>query len=226
MYPAIPESVEKVLSLVRAINPALSHHLYLVGGAVRDILLGIEPLDFDFVFEGSANLFVKGKRRNLDNFKITSKYFDSCSFNVEGRSINLSSARRDIYLNMKLIGIERAEIKEDLKRRDFTINAMALDHLGKLLDPLNGQEDLDKKILRNISRKSFEEDPSRLIRACRYIRKLNLKPSKETEKEFWNSLRFISPNDKRVIKEIERTNVKKLLNQEYFKAIKALNLAL
>lgn len=199
--------------------------IYLVGGAVRDIILGKEPKDLDFAFEGNAVLFCQklSENENIRNFQILSIKFDSCSFFYKDYEISFNSCRKDIYEENKL-KIERGTIYEDLRRRDFTINAVALSLGLKLIDPLNGLQDILDKRIRIISDESFVEDPSRLIRCVRYLYKLKFNFETITEKKFYESLKLLEKNVKniRVIKELNRTLEEfgaDILNYSFFKEI-------
>lgn len=164
--------------------------LYLVGGVVRDILLGRAVNDFDLVVDGSsaelAEYIVRkfgGKILIHSKFMTATWVLNETTFerlkvpalqlsNVP-LSFDFASARTEIYAQPgALPTVKRSTIDADLYRRDFTINAMALrldgEHFGELFDPLNGQADLENKLIRVLHDKSFVDDPTRIFRAVRY----------------------------------------------------------
>ena len=169
---------------------------YLVGGAVRDELLGRESKDADFVVPGvdyeglHAALEPHGKVEELE---------------VAGRRVGARLHPRDRKLRLLApAGIEfappRAErstgpgrhdfeivadpslpIEADMRRRDFTVNAMARRlSTGELVDPLGGKGDLERRVLRTVSATSFAEDPLRLVRALRFVSQLGFEPDAST----------------------------------------------
>ncbi len=143
-------------------------HLYLVGGTIRDILLGIEPKDYDFAVSGSGVNFAKTyARKSGGAFVLLSKQDD------EARVV----ADEIIY---DFIGLGRKGINTDLKRRDFTINAMALDlDKQEFLDPFKGLDDLNKGVVRPTADTSLADDPLRVLRGFRFSLELDLKLSRD-----------------------------------------------
>lgn len=164
--------------------------LYLVGGVVRDILLGYPIKEFDLVVEGDSAKFAKHIVKKIggrvlvhskfgtatwDLNESTLKRLDFPMLDVEDFSLSfdLISARSETYSSPgALPTVKRSTIDDDLRRRDFTVNAMAIrldgDHLGELFDPLNGQRDLERKAIRVLHDRSFVDDPTRMVRAVRY----------------------------------------------------------
>ena len=169
---------------------ALQMPLFLVGGVVRDLFLGRTINDFDLVVEGDITAFAEsilkkygGKilvhsRFGTAKWILNESTFKRLDFPVSRfpdfeLSFDLVSARSETYSQPGALPIvERSTIEEDLRRRDFTINAMALrldgQHYGKLLDPLGGEADLEHETIRVIHPKSFIDDPTRIYRAVRY----------------------------------------------------------
>ncbi len=142
-------------------------HLYLVGGTIRDILLGIEPKDFDFAVSGSGVNFAKTYARKIGGaFVLLSKEDD------EARVV-----KDEIIYDF--IGIGKKSINNDLERRDFTINAMAFDlDALQFLDPFKGLEDLDRGVVRPTTDTSLADDPLRVLRGFRFSLELDFKLSK------------------------------------------------
>ncbi len=164
---------------------ALNMTAYAVGGSVRDMLLGFQNFDLDFVIEGSA-IAVAEKLVKLhpDKFIISSKHerFQTATLNflgAEKRLIDLSTARQEFYeYPAALPTVEPSLLKEDVFRRDFTINTLALS-LGpvnfELINYFNGVEDLTLGIVRVLHQFSFIEDPTRILRAARFASRFAFK---------------------------------------------------
>lgn len=174
--------IDKVPSYTRTILEALNqagHQAYVVGGAVRDLLLGREPGDYDITTsarpEETLALCQSKGWKVVDNL---GHNFGCVVIVLEGEPTEVTTFRGERY------SYEEAhrpteiwfcqELKEDLSRRDFTINAMALDLQGNIYDYFGGQEDLEHKLLRTVGRaeQRFTEDALRMLRACRFVAQL------------------------------------------------------
>lgn len=164
--------------------------LYLVGGVVRDILLRRTVNDFDLVVEGSSAEFAEAIVRKFGGKILVHAKFMTATWVVNEAtferlhvpslhlpittlSFDLVSARSEVYAQPgALPTVQRSTIDADLQRRDFTINAMAIrldgEHFGELHDPLHGQPDLEKQLIRVLHERSFSDDPTRIFRAVRY----------------------------------------------------------
>jgi tRNA nucleotidyltransferase (CCA-adding enzyme) len=169
---------------------------YLVGGAVRDELLGLQSKDADFLVAGVdlptlrkaleahgrvEELVVAGKSVGLRLFPrdrdIREHVRAGIEFAPPRRERSTGPGRHDF----EIVVDPSASVEDDLARRDFTINAMArhLDH-GELVDPFGGRDDLGRRVLRTVSPVSFAEDPLRLVRGLRFVSQLGLTPDDET----------------------------------------------
>ena len=167
--------ISRLIAFVEG-NPVLSGlaaqsgekgRIYLVGGAVRDVLMGVEITDIDLVTEGDAAVVASG----LSEDALIHERFGTAEVMVDGIRIDVATARTEIYaFPGALPEVSPASIAEDLARRDFTINAMAiaLDKPGDLLDPHGGRADLARGVVRVIHPFSFADDPTRALRAARY----------------------------------------------------------
>ena len=196
----------ELLHLLTHQASVLQMPLYLVGGVVRDILLGYPIKEFDLVVEGDsakfANYIVKkiGGRVLIHSRFGTATWilnestlkrlnfppWDIADFSL---SFDLISARSETYSSPgALPTVKRSTIDDDLRRRDFTVNAMAIrldgDHLGELFDPLGGQGDLEKKSIRILHERSFVNDPTRMFRAVRYSVRYGFEIEPKTKKLF------------------------------------------
>ncbi len=183
----IPTSVEDIVRCIGETAQKMNYRVYIVGGVVRDILLGKEVWDLDFVVEGDA---IEIAQRLSDLWKIDFHpfpEFGTVHMKKEKIKLEFSTARRETYPKPGAYPkVEKASLKEDLIRRDFTINAMAIsvnpEDFGTLLDYFGGVRDLKDKIIRILHPVSFIEDPVRILRALRFEGRLGFKLSKSTER--------------------------------------------
>jgi tRNA nucleotidyltransferase (CCA-adding enzyme) len=170
------ESVERLRPVFEAVS-ALGdrpERAYLVGGTLRDILLGEENFDVDIAVEGDAIAFARSLARTLGGRVTTHEKFGTAVVSyANGERVDVVTTRTEFYdAPGALPAVERASLREDLFRRDFTINAMAAsleaDDFGRLVDPFGGRADLDQRVLRVLHNLSFIDDPTRIFRAIRY----------------------------------------------------------
>lgn len=153
--------------------------LYLAGGAVRDLLLGRERLDLDVVVQGDAVALAS----RLDPRPRTHERFGTATVRLDGLTVDLAAARSEAYAQPgALPEVRSAGLAEDLGRRDFTINSMAVPLVGEpdLIDPYGGLADLRDRVLRVLHESSFVDDPTRALRAARYAARFGLAPSART----------------------------------------------
>jgi tRNA nucleotidyltransferase (CCA-adding enzyme) len=168
--------------------PALEglDRVYLVGGAVRDLLRGVEPFDLDVAVEGDALDVAETVAARLDGEVEAHDRFGTATVIAPGVSVDFARTRRETYIAPgALPDVEPAPLGEDLRRRDFTVNAMAAglsaDELGVLHDPLGGRADLESRVIRVLHEQSFVDDPTRLVRAVRYETRLDAAMDPGTE---------------------------------------------
>jgi tRNA nucleotidyltransferase (CCA-adding enzyme) len=186
MVPPTPEQLIARIGALPAAAPLL-HRLgdrrgiYLVGGAVRDLLLDRPPLDLDIVVEGDALALARdlgGEIRAHDRF-------GTGTVRLDGRSYDLATARRERYIHPgALPDVRPAGIEEDLQRRDFTVNALAValsgPEAGHLVTVPAALEDLASGRMRVLHPASFLDDPTRLLRLARYGERLGFTAEPET----------------------------------------------
>jgi tRNA nucleotidyltransferase (CCA-adding enzyme) len=144
---------------------------YLVGGAVRDLLLGADHPDLDVAVEGDAPELA----RRLGANAVAHERFATARLELDGVRVDLASTRAERYPHPgALPEVEPAPLERDLARRDFTINAMAVPLAGEpqLIDPYDGVGDLREGVLRVLHPGSFVDDPTRALRAARYAARL------------------------------------------------------
>lgn len=156
---------------------AKSAQTYLVGGAVRDRLLGLEVYDRDWVVVGSTP-----EQMVKSGYQAVGKDFPVFIDKASGEEYALARTERKTakgYKGFQFNASPEITLEEDLQRRDLTINAMAEDQDGKLIDPHNGQQDLENRILRHVS-DAFAEDPVRVLRIARFAARFNFSIAPET----------------------------------------------
>ncbi len=155
---------------------ALGMRVALVGGFVRDRLLGLAPDDFDLVVEGDATTLSRDLEATLGGALRVHRPFGTATWQApDGHLFDLASARQEIYASPAALPTVStgATLLQDLARRDFSINAMALplsmDGVDELLDPFDGRQDLASGSVRVLHPLSYIDDPTRLFRAARYM---------------------------------------------------------
>ena len=159
---------------------------YLVGGAVRDALLGLRVTDIDIAVVGMTSGFPRGAAAALNGKVVAHSQFNTFALNASGRHIDLAMARHETYTHPgALPTVAPGTMQQDLARRDFAINAMAAsinaNSWGELLDPFNGQDDVNRSIVRVLYEDSFRDDATRIIRAARYTVRLGFTLHPQTE---------------------------------------------
>ena len=166
---------------------ARGQRLYLVGGAVRDLLLGRHNLDFDLVVEGDAAKLAHQLARAAGEQLIIHRRFGTAKFQRGDTAIDVVTARSEAYDRPgALPSVRPGTIRDDLIRRDFSINAMAAElspgSFGQLLDPHRGMSDIERGLVRVLHDKSFIDDATRMLRALRYEQRLGFKLEAGTQR--------------------------------------------
>jgi tRNA nucleotidyltransferase (CCA-adding enzyme) len=180
-----------LIRLVKTEAESLGLPLFIVGGSVRDILLGRRLNDFDLTTEGNAITLARslasrhGGTVTAHTKFGTAKWFLPNNMKTDQDALDLISARSEIYkYPAALPTVKLGSLREDLRRRDFTMNALAVrldgPHFGELRDDLNGMDDLQKGIIRVLHPRSFIEDPTRMYRAVRYEKRYQFKIAEDT----------------------------------------------
>lgn len=157
--------------------------LYMVGGTTRDYLLDIDVLDYDFVTDATPEDMMKFlPDANYRFAKFGTVRVKDDDVKVDIATLRVEGDYKDKRHPSSITYVKT--LKEDYVRRDFTINAIYIDENFNVIDLCNGLEDLEKKILRFIGdpETRIKEDPLRILRAERFVRKLGFKYEKETEK--------------------------------------------
>jgi len=160
--------------------------LFVVGGCVRDLLLGIENLDMDLVVEGDGIAFARKLGETMHaRVKVHERFGTAIVLLPDGFKLDVATARTEYYeYPTALPTVEESSIKKDLYRRDFTINALAVrvngTGFGDVLDFYGGQRDLNDKVVRVLHGLSFVEDPTRVFRAIRFETRFGFHLGKDT----------------------------------------------
>jgi tRNA nucleotidyltransferase (CCA-adding enzyme) len=180
--------VREGLELIAAKAERLGMAAYLVGGPVRDALTGHRVADIDVAVEGRAARLAQALAAETGGVAVVHRRFLTAEVRLpDGRHWDITTARAERYPRPGALPVvKRATMGEDVWRRDFTVNAMAL-RLGpagplELLDPTGGRADLAAGILRALHERSFVDDPTRIVRAAVYAERLRLRPEPKTER--------------------------------------------
>jgi tRNA nucleotidyltransferase (CCA-adding enzyme) len=193
--PAPAESISEELRRLERLVPVFDavtaasdtfDGVYLVGGTVRDILLGEPSFDVDVAVEGDAIALARTIAQQLDGrVRPHEKFGTAVVLYGEGQRVDVVTARTEFYdAPAALPTVEHASIRDDLFRRDFTINAMAASlkgrDLGRLVDPFGGRRDLVAGRVRVLHNLSFIDDPTRIFRAIRYENRYGFRMDEHT----------------------------------------------
>lgn len=191
----LPDNWVESLGEFRAVAECLSraaeqcgNQLYLVGGGVRDVLLGGQIIDLDCSIVGDSAAFARVLTTEFGGQVHRDEAFGAVHWTTaDGQSIDITSARTEQYPNREdLPVVSSSHLRHDLRRRDFTLNAMAIalhaSQWGELIDAFGGYADLKAKQLRVLHGLSFLHDPTRMLRAARYASRFELVLADNTRK--------------------------------------------
>ncbi|HEY2979929.1 MAG TPA: hypothetical protein VGJ22_02005 [Anaerolineales bacterium] len=221
----LPPERLTLLRQVAAQAAASGASAYIVGGFVRDLLLGRRVSDFDIVIEGDAIRFADVLVNALGGTAARHAKFRTATWHLANsrvgdrdlKFIDLITARTESYsVPGALPTIEPATIDDDLRRRDFSINALAMrldgEHFGSLLDPLKGLQDLGRGVVRVLHARSFLDDPTRMLRAVRYAARYGFALGDETRQ-------LINPESRSTLSKLSGERVRRefdlIFEEEY-----------
>jgi tRNA nucleotidyltransferase (CCA-adding enzyme) len=182
----LPEQVFQMLEQAGDLAERTSVSVFVVGGFVRDLLLGRPNLDVDLVIEGDGIAYARALAKAAKGtVKIHDRFGTAIVIFPNGFKLDVATARTEYYeYPTALPTVERSSIKKDLYRRDFTINTLAIrlntGRFGELIDFFGGQRDLSEKTIRVLHSLSFVEDPTRVFRAVRFEQRYGFRLGKET----------------------------------------------
>jgi putative nucleotidyltransferase with HDIG domain len=194
-----------VFEIIRDVSKAMNLKVYVVGGYVRDSLLGRPSKDIDVVVVGDGLELAAAVAKAIGKHTEAKFYgqFGTAMLRHKGLEIEFVGARRESYkLYSRKPDVRPGTLAEDLNRRDFTVNALAVSlneqNFGELIDPFNGQKDLEQQILKTPldADITYSDDPLRMMRAIRFASQLNFQieaSSFEAIKRNKNRLKIVSP---------------------------------
>jgi tRNA nucleotidyltransferase (CCA-adding enzyme) len=170
----------QLLELVQDISGQAAkqeQRVYIVGGVVRDLLLGYPNFDLDLVVEGNAVKFAQQVAETSKAELLAHRRFGTAKLRYENFTLDLATARKETYAKPgALPAVTPGTLKDDLVRRDFSINTMAIslasNDYGELVDPHHGKTDLERRLIRILHPESFSDDATRILRAVRYEQRL------------------------------------------------------
>jgi tRNA nucleotidyltransferase (CCA-adding enzyme) len=169
----LPPEIHTLLKCASDVASGIDMPLYLVGGAVRDLLLDKSPGDLDLVVEGDVSALADKAAKATGGKTMSHKQFGTATLKVGKARLDIATARTEVYPRPgALPNVTTGTLKQDLLRRDFTINTLAValsgHRVGKLVDPFKGGADLQAGLLRVLHNRSFLDDPTRIFRGIRY----------------------------------------------------------
>lgn len=191
----INPSLKKIISLCSEAAEKINLPIYLIGGIVRDIILDKETFDIDITVEENAIKFAEYLEKTYQGLCFVKEIHDDFKtakvlFKIDNQdiTIDIASTRTEIYAypaSLPVVKSIACRLEEDIVRRDFTVNSMAMslnkNSFGHLIDYLGGYEDLRNKILRILHPLSFIDDPTRIIRALKFAVRFDLEPNEVTQ---------------------------------------------
>jgi len=201
---ALPADAYSLLRLVAGEATRRGLTLYAVGGLPRDLLLHRATRDLDLVLQSDAIPFARALARALGGRVTAHPAFHTATWflppNLAPASIpyiDLISARSEAYSHpAALPTVTLGDLQDDLLRRDFTINALAIrldgENFGELLDSFNGRMDIEKKSIRVLHPRSFIDDPTRIFRALRYSARYKFNLARDTASLLSNALKYVN----------------------------------
>ncbi len=218
----LPDDVFNLIAAAGSVGMKRNERVYLVGGMVRDLVLGCPNLDVDLVIEGDAVKAAKAMQRRFGGSVLAHERFKTATWTLdhsqfvgaddlrEVRSLDFITARHETYAQPgTLPNITPGTIHDDLARRDFAINTLAIllddANLGELLDPFDAMRDLHAGVIRVLHDQSFMDDPTRILRAARYEQRYNFHIEPHTESLVAPALAVIAHvSGERIWHELER----------------------
>lgn len=196
LFEALGNPLAIIVNNLLDIGEELGVSVYVVGGAVRDALMSRDMKDLDISVEDSAAPVVAELVARLDAKVIDSSPFGTFKLEIGGSLLDIVNARSETYEKPgALPTVSPGKIPEDIQRRDFTINAIAIRLTPDpiiLFDPMGGITDIDGKLIRVLHEASFQDDATRMLRAVRYEQRLNFTLDVSTESLLTSSYDYLN----------------------------------
>jgi tRNA nucleotidyltransferase (CCA-adding enzyme) len=195
MEERFPEPLYNLLMEFGRVGDELGCSVYAVGGFVRDLLLRVENFDVDIVVEGDGiRLAEEFEKKFPCRIRTHKKFGTAIILLPDGLKVDVATARWEFYDSpAALPTVERASIKTDLYRRDFTVNTLAIQlnpkAFGELIDFFGGVKDIKEKVIRVLHNLSFVEDPTRVFRAIRFEQRFGFQIGKHTQNLMKNAVK-------------------------------------
>jgi len=194
----VSPAMQRILHQAGVLASEMGFHVYAVGGMVRDLLLGLQTIDVDIVVEGQGIHFARSLADRLHAKVKCHERFGTATITFPDQlRVDVATARTEFYERpAALPRVTPGFIRDDMRRRDFTINALAVSlmpgEFGRLLDLFHGVRDLRERRIRVIHEQSFIDDPTRIFRAVRFEARLGFRMVRSTEQLLVEALsRFI-----------------------------------
>lgn len=181
----LPQPLLELLKSVSGQAALLGQRAYLVGGAVRDLLLDHRSTDLDLVIEGDAVELAQQLAETTQAKLVAHHRFGTAKLRYENVALDIATARKETYARPGALPVVTpGTLKDDLIRRDFSINAMAIslaaNDYGDLIDPYGGKSDLDRHLLRILHPRSFSDDATRILRGVCYEQRFDFEFEPQT----------------------------------------------
>ncbi|RYX92664.1 CCA tRNA nucleotidyltransferase, partial [bacterium] len=223
------------LKMAGEISSEMGYKAYIVGGGVRDLIINSRrDVDIDIVIEGNAIEFAKKLAPIYSGSVVTHEKYGTAKLKLKNQVIDIATSRTEFYeYPAANPDVDFSTIKQDLYRRDFTINALAInlnsDSFGEILDFFNGYKDILHRRIRILHNLSFIEDPNRIFRAVRLERKLGFTIGRLTSEMAVRAMQtgkfdyFMNDRIKTELKKILSNNYNAVENIKRLSELKALN---
>jgi tRNA nucleotidyltransferase (CCA-adding enzyme) len=209
---ALPAAARKALAAIVQDARGEALAIYLVGGSVRDLLLNRPTLDVDLTLEGDAPALARRVAIGLEDVRcIVHSAFGTATLQGANFRLDVATARAETYERPgALPSVQPGSLQDDLFRRDFTVNAMALaltgDQRGAITDPFDGKSDVEAGLLRVLHEASFRDDATRILRAARYGSRLSFRLESKTMRWLRRDVTYLEAiSGPRIREELART---------------------
>ncbi|MDD3238319.1 MAG: hypothetical protein PHV37_09525 [Candidatus Gastranaerophilales bacterium] len=212
----LSEDIQEVILLTSKATEETDYKTFLIGGVVRDLILNRAVLDIDIIVEGDAICFAESlvKSSDAEIIQVQETLRTAKVLFKNGQIVDYASTRSEYYPESGCLPVIKSigcPLSEDVLRRDFTINTLAVslnkDSKFELVDYLNGYQDILDKKIKVLHQKSYADDPSRIVRALKFAVRLGFEPDNETykqQKDFLSEIKCLTCPKERIRSEFEQ----------------------